>query len=118
MSACGARGRPLGPCVTGGGGGTGMRWLDPILTRFTRNPITWILALFLLGMFFAMWDESAKHERVCTSLAEHIQATLSAIEQETGQSRKRLLREESPAGVTYRAWHVVEHGVQQLCHGR
>ena len=95
-----------------------MRWLDQILTRFNRNSITWLFALFLLGMICAMWDENAKHERVCTSLEEHIQANISAIEQVTGQSRNRLPREESPAGVTYRAWHVVEHGVQQLCHGR
>ena len=95
-----------------------MRWLDQIHMLLNRNPIAWILALFLLGMFFGMWDESEKHERVCTSLEEHIQATISAIEQETGQSRNRLLREESPAGVTYHEWHVVEHGVQQLCHGR
>jgi hypothetical protein len=95
-----------------------MRWLDQIHTLLNRNPIAWILALFLLGMFFGMWDESEKHERVCTYLEEHIQANISAIERETGQSRNRLLREESPAGVTYREWHVVEHGVQQLCHGR
>ena len=95
-----------------------MRWLDQILTRFNRNPIAWILALFLLGICFAMWDESEKHERVCFSLEEHIQATISAIEQETGQSRNRLLREESSTGVAYREWHVVERGVQQLCHGR
>ena len=95
-----------------------MRWLDQIHTLLNRNPIAWLLALFLLGMFFGMWDESAKHERVCTSLEAHIQATISAIEQDTGQSRNRLLREESPAGVTYREWHVVEHGVQQLCHSR
>ena len=95
-----------------------MRWLDQILTLFNRNPIAWILALFLLGMFSAMWDESEKHEHVCTSLEEHIQAEISAIEREAGQSGIRLLREESPAGVTYREWHVVERGVQQLCHGR
>jgi hypothetical protein len=95
-----------------------MRWLNQILTLFNRNLITWILALFLLGMFVAMWDESAQHACVCTSLEEHIQATMSAIEREAGQSGLRLLREESLAGVTYREWHVVERGVQQLCHGR
>ena len=95
-----------------------MRWLVQIRTRFKRNPLAWILALFVLGMFVAMWDESAQHACVCTSLEEHIQATMSAIEREVGQSGLRLLREESPAGVTYRAWHVVEHGVHQLCHGR
>jgi hypothetical protein len=43
---------------------------------------------------------------------------MSAIAREAGQSGLRLLREESLAGVTYREWHVVERGVQQLCHGR
>jgi hypothetical protein len=95
-----------------------MRWLDQIRTRFTRHPLAWILAFFVLGMFVAMWDERAQHDCVCTSLEEHIQATMSAIEREVGQSGPRLLREESPAGVTYRAWHVVERSVQQLCHGR
>jgi hypothetical protein len=94
-----------------------MRWLAQILTLFNRNPMVWILAFFLLGMFVAMWDESAQHEDVCTSLEEHIQAKMSAIERAVGQSGIRLLREESLAGVTYREWHVVERSVQQLCHG-
>ena len=89
-----------------------MRWLNQILTLFNRNLIAWLCALFLLGMLVAMWDESAQHACVCTSLEEHIQAPISAIVQETGQSRTRLLREVSPAGVTYREWHVVERGVQ------
>src|SRR4029453_13708082 len=98
MSAWGARGRPRGPWGTGGGGGgTSMRWLDQIHTRFTCHPLAWLLALFVLGMFVAMWDERAQHACVCTALEEHIQATMSAIEREVGQSGPRLLREESPA---------------------
>ena len=95
-----------------------MRWLDQIRMLFTRNLLAWIFALFLLGMFVAMWDERAQHAGVCTSLEEHIQAKMSAIEREAGQSGLRLLREESLAGVTYRSWHVVERSVQQLCHSR